>query len=310
MTTETTTLTDRYAANDGVKIHYMAGGSGPLIVFVHGFPDFWHTWHHQLDALVETHSVAAMDTRGYNLSDAPPTEDAYTMPHLVDDIAAVIANEERSSAVVVGHDWGATTAWAFARMRPELTERLIVLSVPHPSALAREMTKSDGPQVRAFGYMRDYREQGSESRLSAEALAASVARDDDQHWPYLEAFERAGVGAMMNYYRSNVPSERDELANATRIEVPVLQFHGLEHPVLLSNGLNNTWDYLANTWTLVTIPGAGHWPHHDRPQLVTHTMVNWLQTPITEPITPAPKDTESGCCVVTTPPKAESGCCA
>jgi len=85
--TDSLQLTDRYADNDGVAIHYMAGGSGPLVVFVHGFPDFWYTWHHQLDALVDTHSVAAMDTRGYNLSDAPGNEEAYAMPHLVADIA-------------------------------------------------------------------------------------------------------------------------------------------------------------------------------------------------------------------------------
>src|SRR5689334_3891718 len=99
---------DRYAENGGVKIHYMAEGKGPLVVMIHGFPDYWATWKPLMATLSKAgYRVAALDTRGYNLSDKPKGEAAYAMPNLVGDVAAVIKAEGAKDAVVVGHDWGA-----------------------------------------------------------------------------------------------------------------------------------------------------------------------------------------------------------
>ena len=122
------------AKNKGVKIHYVTLGDSenPLVVFVHRFPDFWYIWCEQMDALKDDYRVAAMDLRGYNLSDKPKGVEKYALPHLIDDVAAVIAAEERQSAIIVGHDWGGMISWGLAMNRPELVSHLIILSLPHP----------------------------------------------------------------------------------------------------------------------------------------------------------------------------------
>ncbi len=119
-----------------------------------------------------------MDSRGFNLSDAPKGIENYALSHLVEDVVAVIANEGRDSAVVVGHDRGGATAWAFAQANPELTERLVIVNVPHPAALATEMKRSGSAQGGAFAYTNDFRAEGSENAPEADALANFVARDD------------------------------------------------------------------------------------------------------------------------------------
>ena len=301
------TLTNRYANNDGVKLHYMAGGSGPLVVFVHGFPDFWYTWRHQIEGLLGSFSVAAMDTRGYNLSDAPPDAADYAMEHLVADVAAVIANEDRDSAVVVGHDWGGAVAWAFAQEHPEQTDRVVIVNVPHPAAMAAEMQRPGTAQAEAFAYTSDFAKAGSEEALSATALAEFVARDEPGRQRYQEAFERSSLRAMMHYYRQG--SAR-LAARETLVQAPVLQFHGLNDPALLADSLNNTWRHLANTWTLVTIPGAGHWAHLDQPDLVTDTMASWLKQTAPEIVDAPTPSGPGGTSADGTSASDASTCCA
>ncbi len=294
-------LESRYADNDGTRIHYMAGGAGPLIVFIHGFPDFWYSWRHQISGLIDSYAVAAMDTRGYNLSDAPEDVDSYAMVHLIADVEAVIDAEGRRSAVIVGHDWGGAVAWRFAQQRSELVERLVVVNTPHPAAIAAAMERDGSPQRDAFTYMADFAAPGSEDRLDPEVLAAGVARTEEDHEVYVEAFGRSSPKAMMNYYRQR-PTERAMPSQGSLIRVPVLQFHGLEDRALLASSLNNTWDHVGQLLTLLTIPGAGHWAHHDEPDLVTDAMRWWLQQPILVAASPPasgdaqPVDVSGGCC--------------
>ncbi len=105
---------DRFAQNGAVKIHYVVEGKGPLVVLIHGFPDYWATWKPLMATLSAAgYRTAALDNRGYNLSDQPKGEAAYAMPNLVGDVAAVISAEGQKDAVVIGHDWGAAIAWAW-----------------------------------------------------------------------------------------------------------------------------------------------------------------------------------------------------
>ena len=123
-----------YADSGGVKIHYAtlgpkkmpATGVAPLIVMIHGFPDFWYTWRDQMEALSETCQVAALDQRGYNLSDKPAGVENYDVRLLVGDVAAVLKHLKREKAIIVGHDWGGLVAWSFATAMPEKTEKLII----------------------------------------------------------------------------------------------------------------------------------------------------------------------------------------
>jgi pimeloyl-ACP methyl ester carboxylesterase len=270
----------RYAENDGVRIHYAVMGSGPLIVMVHGFPDYWYTWRHQMQALASDYTVAALDTRGYNLSDKPEGVENYTLEILVEDVAAVIRAEGESDATVVGHDWGGGIAWSFAALKPEMTERLIILNLPHPRGLVRELA-TFGQQHENSAYARRFQQANSHENLSPEVLAASLSGGDpDLLARYSEAFGRSSFDAMMNYYRANYPRDpynSGTFYNLPEVQAPVLQFHGLTDTALLPEALNNTWDFLASDWTLVTIPGVSHWPHHAVPDKVSNMMKAWLE---------------------------------
>ena len=269
----------KFADNDGVSIHYAKAGSGPLVVFIHGFPDFWYSWRHQMQVLADNYTVAAMDTRGYNKSDQPSGVENYDMQLLIEDVAAVIKNEGRENAVIVGHDWGGGIAWSFAAARPELTRQLIIINLPHVKNLARELAKFED-QHRNSTYARNFQRENSHQAIKPAQLAKGIARGDKAlEAKYLTAFENSSMDAMMNYYRANFPKEpytSGAFLEIDRIKMPVLQFHGLADTALLPASLNNTWQELDQDWTLVTIPGAGHWPHHEQAEKVTNMMRAWL----------------------------------
>src|SRR5439155_14996439 len=129
---------DGYAESEGgVKIHYATLGEGPLVLMIHGFPDFWYSWRVQMAALSDRFQVVAIDQRGYNLSDKPKGVENYDMRLLVADVAAVIRHLGRDKATIVGHDWGGVVAWTFAMTQPQMAENLIILNLPHPNGLAR-----------------------------------------------------------------------------------------------------------------------------------------------------------------------------
>lgn len=266
---------DGYADSNGVKIHYVTAGSGPLIVMIHGFPDFWYTWRHQMDALSGDYQVAAMDLRGYNLSDKPAGEENYDMRLLLGDVAAVIRSLGREKAIVVGHDWGGAIAWQFAFHMPRMVERLVVLNLPHPNGLSRELA-GNPRQQESSAYARRFQQPDSHKALTAEGLARWVT-DPAAKEKYVEAFRRSDFNAMMSYYRRNYPREPYQARIAPqRVAVPVLLIHGLKDTALLSPALNSTWDWLDADLTLVTIPNAGHFVQQDAAGLVTKSIRSWL----------------------------------
>jgi epoxide hydrolase 4 len=269
------------ANSNGVKIHYVAIGKGPLIVMIHGFPDFWYTWRKQMDALSGHYRVVAVDQRGYDLSDRPTGIEQYSMPLLVNDIGAVIRAEGRSNAVIVGHDWGGAVAWTLAMTHPDWIQALVILNLPHPSGIQREI-KNNPQQRKNSEYAFNFQKSGAEKTLSSEKLAGWV-KDDAARVHYIEAFNRSDFEAMLNYYRANYP--RPDQASTTpepepvplpKVTVPVLEFHGLGDQALLPGALSGTWDLVDKDFTLVTIPGAGHFVQQDAPDLVSTTMVDWL----------------------------------
>lgn len=275
-----------YVDNAGVRIHYVSTGEGPLVVFVHGFPDFWYSWRHQMEGLRDSFRVVAMDQRGYNRSDRPAGVSAYALPLLVSDVAAVVRDAGAERATIVGHDWGGVVAWQFAFDHPETTERLVILNLPHPRGMTRELARN--PEQREnSGYARRFQE-GSPSDpdiffgmpMTPQTLAGWV-RDTGARARYVEAFERSDFTAMLNYYKSNYPALPPEGTAAEppetpRLGMPVLVFHGLQDTALHSDGLNNTWDWIDADLTLVTAPDAGHFVQQDAAELVTSTLRWWL----------------------------------
>ncbi len=270
-------VTHHYADNDGVKIHYAtAGDSGPLVVMIHGFPDFWYSWNEQIKALQSTHRVAAMDLRGYNRSDKPKGLDNYAIPKLVSDVAAVIRDMGEKKAVIVGHDWGGMVAWQFAMTKPEMTDRLAVLNLPHPKGLNRELANNPDQQ-RNSQYARAFQLPGAHKLLTAERLAGWV-KGEAKRAKYIEAMKRSDFEAMLNYYKRNYPRPpyEEDTSEPVRLKIPALLIHGLDDKALLHGALNRTWEWLDGDLTLVTIPGAGHFVHHDKPALVSRTLKMWL----------------------------------
>ncbi len=266
-----------FADSDGVKIHYVTMGEGPLVVFIHGFPDFWYSWHHQMDGLAGDYKVAALDTRGYNQSDKPEGQENYDMTLLVADVAAVVKSEGADKAIIVGHDWGGIIAWTFAMTMPEVVDKLIIVNLPHPKGLARELA-SNPEQHTNSQYARDFQQPDSHKNLDAQMLAGFVGKNLEMRAKYEKAFENSSFDAMMNYYRQNYPREpyEENVADLPKVTVPVLQFHGLTDRALHHHALNQTWEHLEKDYTLVTIPGVGHWAHHEAADLVTSTMKWWL----------------------------------
>ena len=280
-------VTHGYATSEGgIKIHYATIGKGPLVVMIHGFPDFWYSWRHQMDALSDKFQVVAIDQRGYNLSDKPPGVENYDMRLLVGDVAAVIKHLGRDKATIVGHDWGGMVAWQFAMNLPQMTENLIVLNLPHPTGLLREL-KSNPEQIKNSEYARTFQRQSPKDPavffgrpMTPETLSGWV-KDPAARKRYVEAFQRSDFDAMLNYYKRNYPATSGADAPAAppfpKVKAPVLMFHGLNDQALHSDGLSGTWNWVEKDLTLVTIPGAGHFVQQDAAELVTSTMRSWLE---------------------------------
>src|SRR5579872_2966894 len=138
MITTTETWQHREIVTNGIRMHYVTQGEGPLIVLLHGFPEFWFCWHNQIGFLADLgYTVVAPDLRGYNDTDKPRT--GYDVPTLLADIAGLIQQLGYKSATIVGHDWGGALAWCLAIQYPNMAERLIIMNAPHPGAFLREM---------------------------------------------------------------------------------------------------------------------------------------------------------------------------
>jgi epoxide hydrolase 4 len=266
-----------FADSDGVKIHYVSMGKGPLVVMIHGFPDFWYTWRAQMPELAKHFQVVAIDMRGYNQSDQPEGVENYAMPKLVGDIDAVVRHFKADKAVIVGHDWGGMVAWSYAAMFPDKVDRLIILNLPHPNGLRRELANNPEQQKNSQ-YAREFQKPDAASKVTPLVLTFWV-KDSEARKKYVEAFKKSSMEGMLNYYKANYPREPytdSEDQKFPPIKCPVLMFHGLKDTALLPGALNDTWKWLDKDLTLITIPGAGHFVQQDAADKVTKAMVSWL----------------------------------
>ena len=121
---------------NGINLHYVTQGEGPLMLMLHGFPEFWYSWRKQIPEFAKDHKVVAIDLRGYNDSDKPDDKEAYVMAEFIADVKGVIEGLGYSQCILVGHDWGGAIAWSFAYAYPNLVQKLIILNLPHPAKFA------------------------------------------------------------------------------------------------------------------------------------------------------------------------------
>jgi epoxide hydrolase 4 len=278
-------VTHGYAVSEGgVKIHYASLGQGPLVVMIHGFPDFWYSWRHQMAALSQRFQVVAIDQRGYNLSDKPKGAENYDMQLLVGDVIAVVRHLKHERATIVGHDWGGVVAWQVAMRMPQFVDKLVIQNLPHPNGLTREL-RSNPEQIKNSEYARNFQRKAPADPtvffgrpMTPETLSGWVT-DPAARKRYVEAFRQSDFDAMLNYYKRNYPqtgADAPPLPTLPKVKMPVLMFHGLNDQALHSDGLSGTWNWLEKDLTLVTVPGAGHFVQQDAADLVTNTMQWWL----------------------------------
>ena len=279
-------VTHGHAVSEGgVKIHYASLGQGPLVVMIHGFPDFWYSWRHQMAALSQRYQVVAIDQRGYNLSDKPKGVENYDMQLLVADVTAVVKHLKAERATIVGHDWGGVVAWQTAMRFPQMVERLVILNLPHPNGLLREL-RSNPAQIKNSEYARNFQKKPPTDPtvffgmpMTPQTLSGWVT-DPAARARYVEAFKQSDFEGMLNFYKRNYPTtsgpDLPPAPEMPKVAMPVLMFHGLNDQALHSDALSGTWNWLEKDLTLVTVPGAGHFVQQDAAELVTSTMQWWL----------------------------------
>ena len=279
----------RYADVNGVRLHYVTAGRGKLVMFLHGFPEFWYEWQDQLAEFGRDHQAVAPDMRGYNLSSKPADVDAYAVKHLVEDVRALAEHLGHRRFILVGHDWGGAVAWAFAIRHPAWLEKLVIINAPHPAVFAREL-RENAAQQKASEYMLMFRSEKAELILSAdgfavlvqivlgEGLANGYFTEDDRK-AYLEAWAQPGaLTGGLNYYRAARvgPPSRDGApasgtlgvgAASTTVNVPTLVIWGERDKALLTGNLDGLDQFVPNL-TIRRIPDGTHWVIHEQPALV------------------------------------------
>ncbi len=277
----------RYAqVEPGVRLHFVTLGEGPLVVLLHGFPEFWYAWRRQIAALAAAgYRVVAPDQRGYNLSDKPKEVAAYGVKRLVADVAALIEACGAKTAFVVGHDWGAGVAWSFAMSRPEMVERLVVLNGPHPERLRKELVRSPIQLIRSW-YMFFFQLPAlpeAVARLDEFAFLLKPLREEptnpaafsrDDLARYVEAFSKPGaVTAMIDWYRAMF---RGTAVPVVKTEVEALVVWG-EKDRHLGRDLATPSPELVPNARVVFVPNATHWVQHDDPERVNAELIAFFR---------------------------------
>ncbi len=278
---------DGFIETNGVRLHYVTQGSGPLLLFLHGFPDFWFSWRHQIPEFATDHQVVALDMRGYNDSEKPASRGAYRVRDLVADVAGVITTLGRGKATLVGHDWGGAVAWATANSRPELLDRLVVMNLPHPALFAQGLRSPS--QLLRSSYMVFFQLPLLPElalTMNNAALVAQIFRDslvdrsaitDAELDRYRQAMLKPGAAtAQLNYYR-NLFGRGGPARDYRVLEMPTLLIWGEADRVLGKELTYGTEKYVKNL-TIRYIPDCGHFVHQEQPAVVNAELRAWLAT--------------------------------
>jgi pimeloyl-ACP methyl ester carboxylesterase len=285
-----------FARANELKLHYAASGprDGHLLLFLHGFPEFWYAWRHQLADLGDTYLCVAPDLPGYNLSSKPTEVRRYRTKRLVDDVAAFAAQlAPNKKFSLIAHDWGGALAWAFAIKRADLLDRLVIINAVHPGAFQREIARNPA-QAAASQYIHDIRAEGSEARYQAndyallwrmlsDTAAAGHLNDADRA-AFVTAWSEPGaLTGMFNWYRAmrmDPPRPGATPADvydddALMVRVPTLVIWGLRDTSLLPGCVDGLERWVPAI-DVRRVPDASHWIVYEKPGLVSATVRDWL----------------------------------
>ena len=297
----TQALTHGFVSVNGIKLHHVSTGKGPLVLFLHGFPEFWYAWKDVLPAVAKAgFEAVAIDMRGYNTSDKPKDLSAYRMPELIADVRGVIQTLGRGrKAILVAHDWGGAVAWAFAGAHPELLEKLVIINAPHPTVFARELATNPKQQA-ASGYMTFFQSPGAEETLlkdNCAGLVLSILGARKRKPPYTPEEKNAYIAAWtqpgaltggLNYYRANkvappVPGNQPVSIGAAfgttgpvNVIVPTLVIWGMLDTALLPGNIEGLEKYVKEL-TTSRIPDGTHWVIHERTQDISNMITAFAQ---------------------------------
>jgi pimeloyl-ACP methyl ester carboxylesterase len=272
-----------YVAANGLRFHCArAGDGGRLILFLHGFPEFWRGWLKPLEHFgARGWRAVAPDLRGYNLSDKPGAVEAYRAKHLVADIGALAAHFTQEKFVLVAHDWGGAAAWGFAIAHPERLSHLVIVNSPHPYAFWRELVNNPA-QRKASEYMLLFRAAKAERVLSEGGYRRLLKwlpfLDDEGRSAYIEAWSRPGaLTGGLNYYRASPmypptaedpgPAKLQLEAGKFVVRVPTLVLWGERDRALLTGCIEGL-EPLVPEMKLVRVPDASHWIVHEQPERI------------------------------------------
>jgi epoxide hydrolase 4 len=304
-------LEHRLVRTNGVRLHCVVSGEGPLVMLLHGFPECWYSWRHQIDALSTRFRVVAPDLRGYNESEKPASVAAYAMPELVADVAGLVGAFGARDAAIVGHDWGGAIAWYLAMERPALTRRLAVLNCPHP-AIMTQYLRGNLRQLARSWYMFFFQLPWLPEFLLSRGHAWAIGRAIEQSTVRRDAITQEDLtrlrdaamhaGALrsaVNYYRAvfrdrtnaamlpralqrffygdePLPPPRRSLADWPTIAAPTLLIWG-EQDVALGKELTVGMEPLFSApFEVRYIPDSGHWVQQEAPALVNQWLTEFL----------------------------------
>lgn len=287
-------------AANGLRFHCRVAGnsSRPLLLFLHGFPEYSGAWDEMQERLSDAFFCVAPDQRGYGFSSKPEGVGNYAAGKLAADAAAILthfAPEESGRArAVIGHDWGASVAYALAFSRPDLMERLVVMNGAHPIPFQRALA-AGGAQSAASQYIDELRAEGAEARLGANGAASLIERFSRADWltgarreAYAEAFAQPGaLTAMLNWYRATplkvadpgAPIPEEELIafdpDRMRVAPPHLLIWGMNDKALLPEATEGL-EALCDDLTRREIADADHWVNHQKPDEVAEMIRDFV----------------------------------
>ncbi len=286
------TLEHRYAEVNGVRLHYVTAGQGPLMLFAHGFPEFWYAWHAQVAEFSRDHQAVAYDQRGYNLSGRSAELRSYSMRNIAEDCRQLIGALGQEKAIVVAHDWGGAMAWMLAALHPECIEKLVIVNAPHPVLFARELMRNPAQRA-ASAYITRLIEPQAEENLGAndhEWLVKAISqRSSREKRPdartlalYREAWSQPGaLTGGLNYYRASplnpaAGETRYSVEQFPKVRVPTLVIWGEKDTALLPALLDGLDEHVTDL-RIERIPEGTHWVVHEFPERVNALIRDFLQ---------------------------------
>lgn len=275
---------------NGIQLHYVTAGEGPPLILLHGFPEFWYSWRKQIPELAKHYKVFAPDLRGYNKSDAPANINDYSLNELVKDIKEFIQNLGYEKAIVVAHDWGAGVAWSLAWKHPEVIEKLVILNMPYPAELKKQLTKNMRQLMRSW-YMFFFQIPFLPEFLLKLNLRYMLKQSfqgwcynkdaftDEDIEEYVKVYSQPGkLTPIINYYRAlfRYPL-KVEGKKPGPILKPVLLIWGENDKALGKELTYNTNKYCKGPLEIKYIPNCSHWVQHEQPELVNQYILDFLK---------------------------------